>query len=66
MTTLGPVDAAAAAGPVDGANDRAAHESLGRRPTDAAAHSLLENRANERPVSHVAHRPRLRGQLTTG
>jgi hypothetical protein len=32
------VDAAAADGPVDGANGRAAHESLGRR--HAAAHSV--------------------------
>jgi hypothetical protein len=59
----GPVDAAGSDGPVDGANGRAAHQPLGRRQTDAAVHSPLENRAKGRPVFHSAHRPHLHEEV---
>ena len=61
-----PVDAAGPDGRLDGANGRAAHKPLDGGTRTPPAHRPLENRANDRPVSHSAHRPRLRRQVNEG
>lgn len=60
------MDAAGPDGLMDGANDRAAHKPLDGGKRTPPVHSPLENRANGRPVSHSAHRPRLRRQVKEG
>lgn len=51
-----PIDGAGAAGAVDAQND-ARPQLLGRRPTDAGAHSPLENRHTHAGFPHRQQAP---------